>query len=359
MKKNLKDLTIEELKQFCVGEGFESYRADQMFRWIWKKGKNSFSDITTISKKQRELLEEKAAIPTLKCLEVVQAKDRASKFVFGLHDKHIIESVYIPTRKRKTVCVSTQVGCSLKCAICMTGRSGYKRNLHAWEIADQVRKVESYVEERISNIVLMGMGEPLLNYENVLKAIRIMNEDLGMNIGARKITVSTAGIIPGIMKLSREPLQVKLAVSLNAADDEKRESIMPISKKYNLKRLFDALDEYYTEKGKRITFEYVIIKGFNDSLKDARMLAKLTERIPCKINIIPFNPIDDSDFRAPDSGKINRFIEYLYPIAQSVTLRESRGGAINGACGQLRSRRRIRERRKLPVRSKPKKKPSR
>lgn len=338
MKKNLKDLTIEELKQFCIGEGLEAYRAGQIFRWIWKKDCTAFAEVTTISKANRMLLQQKAVIRTLKQLKVQTSKDRSVKFLFGLSDGNSIETMYIPTRKRKTVCVSTQVGCALKCAICNTGKSGFRRNLYAWEIADQVRRVESYIGKSISNVVLMGMGEPMLNYENTLRAIRILNDDLGMNIGARKITVSTAGIIPGIKKLAKEPLQVKLAVSLNAADEEKRDVLMPINRKYNLRKLFDALDYYYTVKGKRITFEYVIIKGINDSHKDAKALAELTKGIQCKINIIPCNRVEGEKYSAPSRRRVERFIEFLYPVAQSVTLRESRGTDISGACGQLRSR---------------------
>ncbi len=338
MKKNLKDLTIEELKQFCLGKGLEPYRAQQIFRWIWKKGSNRIADITTISRIQRTLLDEYASIETLRELKVQRSKDRSVKFLFGLPDAHSVETMYIPTKKRKTVCVSTQVGCALKCAICNTGKSGFKRNLGAWEIADQVRKVESYTGKRITNVVLMGMGEPLLNYENTLRAVRMLNDDMGMNIGARKITVSTAGIIPGIHALAKETIQVKLAVSLNAATDAKRDSLMPINKKYNLRKLMDALDQYYTHKGKRITFEYVIIKGINDSFSDAKALAEITKRVPCKINVIPCNPVPGTRFFPPDSNRVKRFIEFLYPIAPSVTLRESRGRDISGACGQLRSR---------------------
>lgn len=339
MKQNLRDLTIEELKQFCVGEGLQPYRAQQIFRWIWKRDCSDLSRITTISKDQRSRLGKVVSIRSLEQLAVLKSRDRTLKFLFGLDDRNAVETVYIPTKQRKTVCVSTQVGCALKCAICMTGKSGFRRNLFAWEIADQVRSVASYVDGTISNVVMMGMGEPLLNYANVMKAIRILNADLGMNIGARKITVSTAGVIPGIIKLAREPLQVKLAVSLNAADDEKREKLMPLNKKYNLARLMSALEEYYAEKGKRVTFEYVIIKDFNDSLKDAKALATLTKAIPCKINIIPYNPIDGGSYRPPSPMRIKKFIEFLYPIAQSVTLRESRGRDIGGACGQLRMRR--------------------
>jgi 23S rRNA (adenine2503-C2)-methyltransferase len=339
MKKNLKDLTIEELKQFCVGEGLEPYRANQIFRSIWKGDIRRIADITTISKKSRSLLSEKASIKVLKQLETKRSRDRTVKFLFGLEDGNTVESVYIPTKKRKTVCVSTQVGCALKCEICMTGKSGFKRNLRAWEIADQVRRIASYADKNISNVVMMGMGEPLLNYTNVIRAARIMNDDIGMNIGARKITISTAGIIPGIIRLARESMQVKLAVSLNAADDEKRDRIMPINRKYNLSRLMGALNEYYAEKGKRVTFEYVIIKDFNDSVKDAKELAGITKGIPCKINIIPYNPVIGVDFKRPGAGRIERFMECLYPITQAVTMRESRGADISGACGQLRSRR--------------------
>ncbi|TET18606.1 MAG: 23S rRNA (adenine(2503)-C(2))-methyltransferase RlmN [Candidatus Cloacimonadota bacterium] len=338
MKVNLKNMTIEELKQFCAGESMESYRALQLYRWIWKKDIDNFLDITTLSKKQREELESRIALPRLKVLEVLQARDKTLKFLFGLPDGNTIESVFIPTKRRKTICVSTQVGCSLRCSFCMTGKTGFTRDLSVWEIADQVRRVESIVEKRISNVVLMGIGEPLLNLKNVMKAIKILNCENGMNIGARKITISTAGIIPGIIALSQESIQVKLAVSLNAATDRKREILMPINRKYNLGRLFEALEDYYSLKGKRITFEYVLIKGFNDSISDAKRLASITENIPCKINIIPFNSIGPGKFKRPDPERIKKFINWLSPIAQAVSLRVSRGSAIGGACGQLRAR---------------------
>ncbi|TES94422.1 MAG: 23S rRNA (adenine(2503)-C(2))-methyltransferase RlmN [Candidatus Cloacimonadota bacterium] len=340
MKTNLKNLTLEELKQFCTGEGMQPYRAQQIFRWLWKKGKADFLEITTLSKKNRVMLEQRAELPQLQKLEILTSRDRTVKFLFGLPDGETIESVYIPTKKRKTVCVSTQVGCPLNCSLCMTGRTDFVRNLLPWEIADQVRRVESIVGKRVTNVVLMGMGEPLLNYENVLKAVKILNSDMGMNIGARKITLSTAGIVPGIIKLSKDPFQIKLAVSLNATTDKKREILMPINRKYNLRKLFEVLEDYYRLKKKRITFEYVLIKGFNDSIKDAKELAAITEKVPCKINIIPFNPIGNKLLRRPDSKRIKSFVDFLYPIAQAVTLRESRGRDIDGACGQLRVRQR-------------------
>lgn len=339
MKKNLKNQTLEELKQFCTGEGMEPYRAQQIFQWVWKKDIANFLEITTISKKRREILNQRAELPQLEKIEILTSRDGTTKFLFGLRDGDTIESVYIPTKKRKTVCISTQVGCPLKCSFCMTGKSGFKRNLVPWEIADQVRRIETAVRNRISNVVLMGMGEPLLNYKNVLKAIEILNCDMGMNIGARKITISTAGIIPRIVDLAENPLQTKLAVSLNAATETKRNILMPINKKYNLRKLFEALEYYYEMKKKRITFEYVLIKGFNDSLKDAKALASITEGIPCKINIIPFNQIDNNLYKRPNSKTIKKFVDFLYPIAQAVTLRESRGSDIEAACGQLRMRR--------------------
>jgi len=338
MKTNLKNLTLEELKQFCIGKGIKPYRGQQIFHWVWQKNKTSFSKITTISKKMGEKLEEECEILNIQILKVLTSKDKTKKFLFGLPDGKTIESVYIPTKKRKTVCISTQVGCPLKCKFCATGVGGFIRNLSPWEIADQVRRVETIVGKRLTNVVLMGMGEPLLNYKNVLKAVEILNCDMGMNIGARKITLSTAGIVPGIRKLAKNPFQMKLAVSLNAATDTKRAQLMPINRKYNLRRLFDALDYYYEMKNKRITFEYILIKDTNDSIKDAKNLADLTRRIPCKINIIPFNPIKNSSFKRPVPKTIKRFINFLYPIAQAVTLRESRGTDIDGACGQLQSR---------------------
>jgi len=324
--------------QWCAGKEMEPYRAQQIFRWVWKKDKAHFKDITTLSKSLREKLSRECELPLLKKVKVLSSKDGTKKFLFALPDNESIESVYIPTKKRKTVCISTQVGCPLNCSFCMTGKSGFKRNLDVWEIVDQVRRLESEIGERLTNVVLMGMGEPLLNYKNVTKAIEILNSDMGMNIGARKITVSTSGIVPGIKNLAEYPLQVKLAVSLNAATDRKRDALMPINKKYNLTKLMQALEYYYEMKKKRITFEYVLIKGINDSIYDAKALAQLTKNIPCKINIIPFNPIDGVSYKRPGEKTIKRFIDYLYPIAQAVTLRESRGNDINGACGQLRSR---------------------
>jgi 23S rRNA (adenine2503-C2)-methyltransferase len=338
MKTNLKDLTLEELKQYCTGKGLKAFRGQQIFRWVWKKGIRDLDSITTLSKNQRESLKEETVLLNLSDLEVLKSKDGTKKFLFETVDGKTFESVYIPTKKRKTVCISTQIGCPLKCTFCVTGKSRFERNLFSWEIADQVRKVADLIETRITNVVLMGMGEPLLNYDNVMKAITILNDDMGMNIGARKITLSTAGYVPGIINLAQEPIQVKLAVSLNAATNEKRDRIMPINKKYNLSKLFNALEDYYSIKKKRVTFEYVLFKDFNDSQSDAKRLAALTERVPCKINIIPYNPIQGGRLRRPESKTIRKFVDYLYPIAQAVTLRESRGRDIEGACGQLRSR---------------------
>jgi 23S rRNA (adenine2503-C2)-methyltransferase len=338
MKVNIKDMTIGELKHFCTGRSLKEYRAKQLFRWCWKKDASSFNDITTISKKQRKELEEIAELPRLQKEKVLKSKDGTRKYLFKLRDGEYIESVFIPAGKRKTVCISIQVGCPLNCSFCMTGKSGFKRNLSTWEICDQVRRIETDVKKRVTNVVLMGMGEPLLNYENVMNAIEILNSDIGMNIGARKITLSTAGIVPGIRKLAEEPIQVKLAVSLNAPTDKKRDKIMPINKKYNIESLFNALKYYYEIKKRRITFEYVLIKNFNDTERDAKNLAEITESIPCKINIIPFNNIDSCEFKRPNMKTIKKFIGYLYPIAQAVTLRESRGGDVYGACGQLRRR---------------------
>jgi len=332
---NLKSLTFPELTAFVKTIGWEQYRTQQIFTWIWQKGIADVNLMTNLAKLKREQLQQKSYISALKLSDRKQAQDRAEKFLFTLEDNHNIESVFIPESTRKTVCVSTQVGCGLDCKICYTGKMGFTRNLKFYEIADQVLQVQLLTGERISNVVFMGMGEPFLNYNECLKAIETINSDYGLNIGARKITVSTSGIVEQIYNFADFPLQAKLAISLNAANDELRNELMPINKKYSLKELIKAVKYYVDKKNKRVTFEYVLIKGLNDQPKDVKALTKLLRGISCKINLIPYNPYPKSKFLSPSFEEMQEFADKLYPELPAVTIRKSRGKEILAACGQL------------------------
>ncbi|GBD92724.1 putative dual-specificity RNA methyltransferase RlmN [bacterium BMS3Abin05] len=336
MKKiNLKGMTIEEIETFVNSAGIESYRSRQIFQWMYNKNAVSFNEMTNISKNLRKKLTTLAEIQTLKILRKQESADSGTvKFLFGLPDGEAVESVYIPDQKRRTVCVSSQVGCALGCRFCQTGQMGLKRNLFAWEILDQVLAIERELGVDVTNIVVMGMGEPFQNYENVLRAVELCAHPEGMAIGQRKITISTSGLVPAIRRFTREKRRFKLAVSLNAATDEKRSRLIPINKKYPLAVLLDAVREYLQNSRCRVTFEYVLIAGENDSVEDARRLRRLLKGIRCKINLIPYNPTFPG-FRAPDESKTNIFIQELLEFPAPVTLRKSRGSDIDAACGQL------------------------
>ena len=336
MKIDIKNLTLDQLHQELAKLDLSSFRAKQIFKWIWQKGIKDWELMTDISKPLRERLAERYRISSLKLKNRVgSAKEGAVKHLFELAGGERIESVWLKEADRRTVCVSTQVGCSFACRFCRTADMGFVRNLTPGEIADQVLKIAKGQTERITNVVFMGMGEPFLNYEASLDAARILNGDFGLNIGARKITLSTVGIVPGIRSFAEEPEQFKLAVSLNAADQETRERIMPIAKRYPLKELIPAVREYIEIKGKRVTFEYVMLKNINDSRKDADNLIMLLAGIPCKINLIPFNPYPESKFQAPSEEEVARFREWLMTDLPAVTLRKSLGASILAGCGQL------------------------
>ena len=332
---NLKSFTFFQLKELIKELGWEEYRATQIFTWIWQKGINDIDQMTNLAKTKRELLKEKYYISQLKLAKTQKAKDSTQKFLFTLMDDENIESVYIPESSRKTVCVSTQVGCALGCQICYTGQIGFLRNLKFFEIADQVLQVQKLVGQKLTNVVFMGMGEPFLNYDESLKAVELLNSDNGLNIGARKITVSTVGITDKIYQFTQFPLQVKLAISLNGADDKTRNYLMPITKKYPLKELIEAIRHYTKMKKKRITFEYVLVKGINDRAPDADKLRKLLIGIPCKINLIPFNPYPGCKLKQPTLTEIESFARSLYTGLPAVTIRKSKGSEILAGCGQL------------------------
>lgn len=334
-KINLKGLWIEDLEKLLGDLGEKRHKANQLALWIYDKRSTDFSQMTDLSKTLREKLNSIAYIDNIELIKAQTSKlDFSEKFLFELKDGEKIETVLMWEKDRVTICVSTQVGCSLGCTFCATGKMGFKRNLTSGEIVDQIIALKDH---KITHVVLMGMGEPLLNYENTIKALRIMNSDLGLSFAAPKVTLSTVGIPEMIKKLADETLKIKLAISLNAPSDEKRNQLMPINKKHPIKDLLEAVKYYTKKKEMRVTFEYVLIKDFNDSKKDALELSKLVRGIPCKINLIPYNFVPNLPFEKPSEEKIIAFRDYLFPRCPAVTLRKSKGEDIQAACGQLRT----------------------
>ncbi|MBI4595556.1 MAG: 23S rRNA (adenine(2503)-C(2))-methyltransferase RlmN [Candidatus Tectomicrobia bacterium] len=344
---NLIGCTMAELKDLVRQWGWEDFRTQQITSWVYKKGIHHFKEMTNLSQSGREFLEQTVTLSKLKLVETqVSERDGTIKFLFQLKDNEKIESVFMPTDKRRTLCLSTQVGCPLRCSFCLTGKVGFKRNLDAGEIIDQVISTSSLLSQElplspkqhpVTNVVFMGMGEPLLNWPEVSRAISILQSDYGPSIGSRKITVSTAGIADKIEELASDPIKFKLAISLNSADDDQRSYLMPINKIFPLNKLIKAVKKFSTTRRERVTFEYVLIDSLNDSLEDAKRLADLIRGIPCKINLIPYNEIPGKTFKAPSEKVILQFQNYLYQHCPAVTLRKSRGQDILGACGQLRA----------------------
>ncbi len=334
-KINLKGLWIEDFEKLLGDLGEKRYKARQLASWIYAKGATDFAQMTELSKDLREKLSQIAFIDSIKLTKrQVSQKDLSEKFLFELSDGEKIETVLMWEGKRVTICLSTQVGCQLGCTFCATGKMGFKRNLTAGEIVDQIIALQ---DRHITHVVLMGMGEPLLNYDHTLKALKIMNNEMGFSFAAKRITLSTVGIPPMIEKLTEEKLKIKLAISLNAPTDAKRDKLMPINKKHPLKKLLDAV-KYFIKKTKSgVTFEYVLIDDVNDSEKDAQELSKLVRGIRCKINLIPYNPVPDLPFQRPSEEKVLAFRDYLYPRCPAVTLRLSKGEDILAACGQLQT----------------------
>lgn len=336
MSINLISLKPNELEKILLELNAPLYRKNQVLKWIWAKSENNIENFSDLPKSLRKFLSESFSITRAKPVSILHSNDGSIKFLIELENGDQVESVFIPDVGRNTICVSSQVGCPLKCEFCATGRLGFTRNLKFHEILEQVRIVRDYVQLRITNVVFMGMGEPFLNYEEVIESARIINSNFAFGIGARKITISTAGIIPGIKKLSEETEQFKLAVSLNSAIQEKRERLMPIARKYTLDELKKSLLTYYEKKQRWITFEYILIPGVNDSKEDINALAEYANAIPSKVNVIPFNPHPYSPFRAPTEEEVEIFLYKLRKkIKRAVTLRKSKGTDIKGACGQL------------------------
>jgi 23S rRNA (adenine2503-C2)-methyltransferase len=348
-KKNLKGLSLPELQTFVEELGEKKYRAAQLYSWMYAKAAQNFDEMTDISKEFRIALSLASQISNLQTVDQSVSADGTTKYLFRLDDDLAIESVLIPGKKksleldsRLTLCVSTQVGCPLDCKFCATGAMGFSRNLTAGEIVDQIIQVQQASQKRITNLVYMGMGEPMLNYDNVMKSIDIINDDRGLNLGARHITISTAGYADKIRQLADEQRPVKLALSLHSLDNEKRAKLMPITKKFPVETLIEALDYYYHKKHSRPTFEYILFDGFNDTAADIKAFVKLSRRIPCKVNLIPFHPISfmhpsgiGASLKPTPAPRIEVFADALREADITVMVRKSSGQDIQAACGQL------------------------
>ena len=356
--QNIRTLSLADIEQYFDELGEKKFRAKQVYEWLWLKPVQSFEGMTNLSKELRNKLKEDFTLPGLTVDIIQHSEDGTIKTRFKTHDGHFVEGVLIPTTSRYTACVSSQIGCSLSCKFCATGYMERKRNLDFDEIYDQVAILNQQCEKenarlnparmtrsdgdkvgqgkKLSNIVFMGMGEPLLNYKNVLKAIEQITSPHGMAMSPKRITVSTAGIAKAIRQLGDDKVKFKLALSLHAANDLKRHEIMPINDSNNIKSLSDALNYFYAQTKNEITFEYILFKNFNDSLKDADELVKLYRQVPVDlVNIIEYNPIDFAKFEKPDEDKVEIFMQYLGKNRVNTRLRRSRGKDIDAACGQL------------------------
>lgn len=336
-KKDIKSLYLEELEEELGQLGEKSFRAKQIYQWVHQKLAADFEDMSNLSKALREKLRQQYTLTALNPVEVKISKiDGTRKYLFRLSDGNVIESVWMQYHHGNSVCISSQVGCRMGCRFCASTLDGLERNLTAGEMLDQIYRIQADTGERVSNIVIMGSGEPMDNYDNVVRFIRLISHDQGLNISQRNITVSTCGIVPGIRRLAKEGLSVTLALSLHAPNDEVRKTLMPIANKYRIQEILDACQEYFEETGRRLTFEYSLVSGVNDNLEEARALASLLKGMHGHVNLIPVNPIQERDYVQSDCRAIEAFQHYLESQKIAVTVRREMGRDINGACGQLR-----------------------
>ena len=338
-KKDIRALSKEELRDFFVANGDKAFRGNQVYEWLWSKGAHSFDDMTNVAKATRTMLENNFVINHIKVDTMQRSEDGTVKNAVRLHDGLVVESVLIPTNTRTTACVSSQVGCSLDCNFCATARLKRMRNLEPAEIYDQVIAIDKesrlYYNHPLSNIVFMGMGEPLMNYNNVMKAIEMITSNEGLGMSPKRITVSTSGIPKMIKKMADDEVKFNLAVSLHSAIDEIRSKIMPFSESFPLADLRESLEYWYRKTKSKISFEYVVWKGINDNKTSVDALVKFCKYVPCKVNLIEYNPIDDGEFQQASEESINACIKALEASGIVVKVRRSRGKDIDAACGQL------------------------
>src|SRR6266566_2293805 len=345
-KPSIQSLLLEEIAAQLAAQNQRPYRAKQIADWLYEKRVHSFEAMTDLPQDLRRHLAEEFSFGNLETVRVLGSEDTTRKFLFRLGDGNLIESVLIPaspslygsTSDRRTICVSTQVGCAYGCKFCASGLDGFSRNLDASEIVQQLLAIEKATDERIDNVVFMGMGEPLANFTNVVRAIRIINAPWGLEIGARHITVSTSGLAPQIRKLADEQLQSRLAISLHGATDEVRDKIMPVNRRYPLRELVAACEYYQHKQGRMITFEYILIAGVNVGLEQAGPLAALARRLSAKVNLIPYNTVQGLPWERPSEQAQEAFLKALQKQKVTVTLRREKGHDIDAACGQLRLR---------------------
>jgi len=336
---NITDYTIEELEEYILSIGEKKFHAKQIFKWIHRMHVESFEEMTDISKSLREKLKENTYILNLKVLDCqISKKDDTHKFLLKLSDDNAIESVFMRYNHGNTLCVSTQVGCKMGCKFCASTKNGWTRNLMASEIEGQIIAVEKYMNEKISNVVYMGIGEPLDNYDNVVKSVKLINCPEGLGIGARHISISTSGLVDNIKRLADEQLQATLSISLHAVTDEKRKEIMPVANKYSIKELLDACTYYIMKTGRRISFEFALIAGVNDDENTARALAKLLRGLIAHVNLIPVNEIVNGKFKKSRPEDVDRFMNILNSSGLVATVRRELGSDIDAACGQLRQK---------------------
>ncbi|MGB2225557.1 MAG: 23S rRNA (adenine(2503)-C(2))-methyltransferase RlmN [Polaribacter sp.] len=339
LKKDIRALTKEQLREFFVKNGDRAFRGNQVYEWLWSKSLHSFEDMTNLSKETREMLNANFVINHIEVDSMQKSNDGTIKNGIKLHDGLVVESVLIPTDKRTTACVSSQVGCSLNCKFCATARLKRMRNLNPDEIYDQVVAIDHqsrlYHQRKLTNIVFMGMGEPLMNYNNVLKAIDKITSDEGLGMSAKRITLSTSGIPKMIKKMADDEVKFNLAVSLHSAIDEVRTSIMPFNETFPLDELRESLEYWYAKTRRKVTYEYVVWKGINDTKEAIQALVKFCKYIPCKVNLIEYNSIDDPQFQQANDDALNNYISNLEMNDITVNVRRSRGKDIDAACGQL------------------------
>lgn len=334
--KNIKDYDLEDLKQELISIGEKGFRAEQIFKWLYQEKVKNFDEMTNLSLELREKLKNNYTICNYNILKKLESSDGTKKYLFDILDENIIESVLMEYHYGKSVCVSSQVGCKMGCKFCASTGIPFVRNLTAGEIVEQILAIEQDTGDKISNIVFMGIGEPLDNYDNVIKAIRILNNPKGLGIGARHISVSTSGLVPRIYDLAKENIQCTLSVSLHASNNEKRSSMMPVNNRYSVEELIKACKDYIAMTNKRISFEYALAKDNNDNMQDAKELANLLKGMLCHVNLIPINKIENGKFTKSSNENIIKFRDYLNDHGIVATIRRELGSDIEAACGQLR-----------------------